>query len=128
MTLEEAIKHCEEVAEEQEDFDKFQCGYWKPGCEDGVWKHTCRLPSNIPVGSSWGECSEQNCPLFHECLECAKEHRQLAEWLRELQRYRFEISECKAILDNPTPDVTENDKKRAMYVLQTFPDVRGDEI
>lgn len=54
-------------------------------------------------------------------------HKQLAEWLRELQRYRFEISECKAILDNPTPDVTENDKKRAMYVLQTFPDVKSDE-
>ena len=59
------------------------------------------------------------------CRECASEHRQLAEWLRELQRYRFEISECKAVLDNPTPDVTENDRKRAMYVLQTFPDVRG---
>ena len=85
LTLDEAIKHCEEVAEEQEDFDKFQCGYWKPGCEDGVWKHTCRLPSNIPVGSSWGECSEQNCPLFHECLECANEHRQLAEWLKALK-------------------------------------------
>lgn len=54
-------------------------------------------------------------------------HKQLAKWLRELQRCRFEISECKAILDNPTPDVTENDKKRAMYVLQTFPDVRSDE-
>lgn len=52
-------------------------------------------------------------------------HRQLANWLRELQRYEFEISECKAILDNPTPDVTENDRKRAMYVLQTFPDVGG---
>lgn len=64
------------------------------------------------------------CPID----ECSEEHRQLAEWLRELQRYRFEISECKAILDNPTPDVTENDKKRAMFVLQTFPDVRGDKI
>ena len=87
-TLEEAIKHCEEVAEEQEDFDKFQCGYCKPGCEDGVWKETCRLPSNIPVGCSWGECSEQNCPLFPGCLECANEHRQLAEWLKELKTYR----------------------------------------
>lgn len=87
ISLEETIKHCEEVAEEQEDFDKFQCGYWKPGCEDGAWKHTCRLPSNIPVGSSWGECSEQNCPLFHECLECANEHRQIAEWLRKLLKY-----------------------------------------
>jgi hypothetical protein len=85
LTLEEAIKHCEEVAEEQEDFDKFQCGYCKPGCEDGVRKDTCRFPSNIPEGCSWGECSEQNCPLFPGCLECASEHRQLAEWLRTLK-------------------------------------------
>lgn len=87
-SIEEAIKHCEEVAEEHTKYN-FYGG-------------------------------------FESCDECAKEHRQLAEWLRELQRYRFEISECKAILDNPTPDVTENDKKRAMYVLQTFPDVRGE--
>lgn len=47
--------------------------------------------------------------------------------LEEVERYKFEIAECKAILDNPTPDVTENDKKRATYVLQTFPDMRGEE-
>lgn len=94
MTLDEAIKHCEEVAEDNES--------------------DSRLYTDLdPYKAS-------------ECAECANEHRQLAEWLRELQRYRFEISECKAILYNPTPDVTENDKKRAMYVLQTFPDVRGE--
>ena len=87
-SLDEAITHCLEVAEEQEDFDKFQCGYCKLGCEDGVWKDTCRLSSNIPEGCSWGECSESNCPLFSNCLECAKEHRQLAEWLRELKKWR----------------------------------------
>lgn len=97
MTLEEAIKHFEEVAEELE---KKACGLYE----------------------------SQDYEKSKECIWCASEHRQLAEWLRELQRYRFEISECKAILDNPTPDVTENDKKRAMFVLQTFPDVRGDEI
>ena len=59
--------------------------------------------------------------------QCALEHKQLEEWLRKLQKYEFEISECKAILDNPTPDVTENDKKRAMYVLQTFPDKRSEQ-
>ncbi len=95
LTLEEAIKHCEEVAEE-----------------------------NLSMVND-GLCCNDN--QARECLECGKGHRQLAEWLRELQRYRFEISECKAILDNPTPDVTENDRKRAVYVLQTFPDVRGDE-
>ena len=93
MTLSEAIAHCEEVAEENEQIATYDL-----------------------------LCTEQQ---KNDCLVCASEHRQLAGWLRELQRYRFEISECKAVLDNPTPDVTENDRKRAMYVLQTFPDVRG---
>lgn len=87
LSLDSAIKHCEEVAEEQEDFDKFQCDYRKLGCEDGIWKRTCRLPSNIPKGCSWGECSESNCPLFSISLDLAKDHRQLAEWLRELKAY-----------------------------------------
>ena len=99
MTIDEAIKHCEEVATGNE---KTIAYYSIQG--DKEWLDECEK----------------------DCIECAKDHRQLAEWLRELQRYRFEISECKAILDNPTPDVTENDKKRAMYVLQTFPDVRGE--
>lgn len=101
MTLDEAIKHCEEVAEAEERSAKLH-----------------QRPDRSVKGSG---------KRYLSCLECAKEHRQLAEWLRELQRIRFEISECKAILDNPTPDVTENDKKRAMYVLQTFPDVKADE-
>ena len=95
LSLEEAIAHCLEVAEEQEDFDEFQCDYRKLGCEDGVWKRTCRLPSNIPEGCSWGECSESNCPLFSKCLECAKDHRQLAEWLRELKAYKEERVSCE---------------------------------
>lgn len=46
MTLDEAITHCEEVAEKNEE---------------------------------------------QSCKECAKEHRQLAEWLRELELYRETI-------------------------------------
>ena len=29
-----------------------------------------------------------NAPTVANCLECAKEHEQLAEWLRELKRYK----------------------------------------
>ncbi len=101
MTLDEAIRHAEEVAEAEERSAKLH-----------------QRPDRGVKGSG---------KRYLSCIECAAEHRQLAEWLRELQRYRFEISECKAILYNPTPDVTENDRKRAVYVLQTFPDVRGDE-
>lgn len=51
MTIDEAIKHCEEVAERLEGKDGY--AYTDSTCE-----------------------------------ECAKEHRQLAEWLRELKRDR----------------------------------------
>lgn len=99
MTIDEAIKHCEEVAEAKE----------KEG--------TLNQESFMPL--------DDFMRYRVECLEGASEYRQIAEWLKELQAYRFEIAECKAILDNPTPDVTENDRKRAMYVIQTFPDMRG---
>ena len=51
LTLEEAIKHCEEVAERLEGKDGY--AYTDSTCD-----------------------------------ECAKEHRQLAEWLKELEGYR----------------------------------------
>lgn len=49
MTLDEAIKHEEEVAEQNEWFDK-------------------------------------NCLESMQCRECAAEHRQLAEWLKDYKR------------------------------------------
>ena len=50
MTLDEAIKHCEEVAEEHTKYNRY--------------------------GG------------FESCDECAKEHRQLANWLKELKQLR----------------------------------------
>lgn len=55
MTIDEAIKHAEEVAEEKENEGKLLCQ---------------------SEGASIG------------CLTCAEEHRQLAEWLKELKMYR----------------------------------------
>jgi hypothetical protein len=107
MTLEETIRHCEEVAYECR---REQNYFLEPRDKEDIFR-----------GVDFEDLAQNACDM-------AEYYEQLAEWLRELQRYRFEISECKAILDNPTPDVTENDKKRAMFVLQTFPDVRGDEI
>lgn len=51
MTIEEAIKHCEEKAKQLE-------GYAEPYRSMG------------------------------NCEKCAEEHRQLAEWLKELKKYR----------------------------------------
>ena len=58
MTLDEAIIHAEEVAEAEE--QKYKD--WK-----GDYSHLKKIDS---------------------CLECASDHRQLAEWLRELKIHR----------------------------------------
>lgn len=57
MTIDEAIKHCEEVATENEQTIIY---YTIQG--DKEWLDECEKVY----------------------IECAKEHRQLAEWLREL--------------------------------------------
>jgi hypothetical protein len=58
LDLESAIKHCEEVAKAEE--QKYK--EWKDD-----YSHLKKIDS---------------------CLECAKEHRQLAEWLRQLKEYK----------------------------------------
>ena len=67
LSLDEAIKHCEEVAEAEE--QKYKD--WK-----GDYPHLKKIDS---------------------CLECAKEHRQLAKWLTKLKAYEdiiFELVEA----------------------------------
>lgn len=56
MTLDEAIKHAEEVADEKK-------------------KEACNL------------YDAKNYEESRECIWCSEEHRQLAEWLKELKRY-----------------------------------------
>lgn len=63
MTIDEAIKHCLEVVENNEQF------------ASGKW-----------IGSE-GETNRQ------ECEQCAADHRQLAEWLTELKDLRAEQNE-----------------------------------
>lgn len=62
MNLDEAIKHAEEVAEENEE----------------IYEAHCRIYSKEVV-------EKYPSP---PCKKCAEEHRQLAEWLRELKDYR----------------------------------------
>lgn len=61
MTLEEAIKHCREKAEE--------------------------LRSTAEKQWNGGEISLRD---YTDCRECASEHQQLAEWLEELKARREE--------------------------------------
>ena len=67
-SLEEAIKHCEKVAEENEGM--------------------CRVEEAMGLGL-------QNA----EMMKCAKEHRQLAKWLRELKKYREILTRLDAMID-----------------------------
>lgn len=62
MTLEEAIKHCEEVVE-----------------RNLVDAYIIRINGNRL--DMFGR-------TYEYCIQCAEEHRQLAEWLRELKTYR----------------------------------------
>lgn len=57
MTLDEAIKHAEEVTDEKQ-------------------KEACNL------------YEAKNYEESRECIWCAEEHRQLAEWLKELKHLR----------------------------------------
>ena len=68
MSIDEAIKHCEEVATENE---KSIAYYTIQG--DKEWLDECEK----------------------DCIECADEHRQLAEWLKRLKRIEDYIADGK---------------------------------
>ena len=72
MTIDEAIRHCVEVAEEQEELYRI-C----PASESEMYHcngtKDCRVLKN---GKNKG------------CKKCAEEHSQFAEWLKELNQLR----------------------------------------
>lgn len=68
MTIDEAIVHSEEVAKENEKSYRI-CACSSSECDA---LSDCKILQN---GKDAG------------CLKCADEHRQLAEWLKELKRY-----------------------------------------
>ena len=72
MTIDEAICHAEEVAEEQEELYKL-C----PASE-----------SEILHCNGTKDCKTLKNGKDKGCQKCAEEHRQLAEWLKELKMYR----------------------------------------
>lgn len=58
MTIDDAIKHAKEVAEEQ----------------------------LMRAGKCTGD--DSLCDKYSNCMKCAEDHQQLAEWLKELKLYR----------------------------------------
>lgn len=67
MTLDEAIKHAEEVAEENENNAQ-------------IWH---KQTKNRLV-----DFCDKAIQAENNCIKCAEEHRQLAEWLKELKQLR----------------------------------------
>lgn len=82
MTLDEAIKHAEEVAEEQ---DKLCKRY------DDASGYTRSHNEDIRTTNA------------KECVKCAEEHRQLAEWLRDYKRLK-EQETCEDAI-NRQPEI-----------------------
>lgn len=77
MTIGEAIKHCEEKAEEL----RQEAKTWT---NDGWQKAFIGLTPEKEA-----EFFEERQKEHDTCLECAKEHEQLAEWLKELKDLRI---------------------------------------
>ena len=82
LTLDEAIKHCEEVAEQNE--------------SSAITYKNCKEIKANMYEKLTAEKAE------NDCRECAADHRQLAEWLTELKDLREEnkvlISECDRLI------------------------------
>lgn len=91
LSLEEAIQHCEEKADELENYAYL-------GYDDD---HKCDLSDEERT----------------ECKECASEHRQLAEWLKKLKAYE-EGCKCETCkykdadsVSRPCMDCGDNESK-----------------
>ena len=68
LSVDEAIEHIREVAEEQRELFRL-----------------CPYPSQECNGADICKCLKNK----HDgCIKCAEEHEQLAEWLEELKMYR----------------------------------------
>ena len=113
ITLDEAIKHCEEVVEEQEKVAK----EWH---ENQIRK--CNL---IPF-------AEMDYTHENECKECAEEHRQLAEWLKELKQLREQTSWIPMIrresTDEEKDDYFAQHGEKCCYMLQNEMPLDGQEV
>lgn len=68
---------------------------------------------------------EDRCAVTDGNIQCENEHRQLASWLKILKAAKFEYDEAFRIMNCPTPDVTDNDRKRAVIILDVFRDSLG---
>lgn len=91
MSLDEAIKRCEEVAEKKEKECK-----WISGSED----------------------AGMNGALAKTFAECASEHRQLAEWLKKLKAYEEAKEKIELKAEKCPQDEIRYGMRSALYILE----------
>ena len=99
MTIDEAIQHCEEVAKKNEE----ECKNWAYGA------------SQINDDENRKKQYQKHAEMWHECAE---DHRQLAEWLRELKAYRKAEKEIEQELVNW--DDIDNGKCRGLFLATSI--------
>ena len=81
MTLDEAINHCMDVAEKQEITAKSNL-------------------IEIDKIKANGILRLYDADEYESCMKCASEHRQLAEWLRELKTYRGILANADRLIES----------------------------
>ena len=84
MTIDEAIKHCEEVAEQNE-------------ISAITYKNCKEIKTNM-YEKLTAEKAE------NDCRECAAEHSQLAKWLKDLKMYQQRYLDALELLKEATYD------------------------
>ncbi len=98
MTLDETISHTEEVAEDMNNRAKFY-----------------KEPKNSAYNANHH---------YTDCVECAEEHRRLAEWLKELKVYRKNWQQLKEtiteIKDNNEYKFGNNDRTELCRFLLNY--------
>ena len=92
MTIDEAIKHCLEVAEQNE--------------TSAITYKNCKKIKTNMYEKLTAEKAE------NDCRECAADHRQLAEWLRELIEAKRLL---KSAIDEWNYDCEYGDCKNCIY-------------
>lgn len=115
MDLDSAIQHCEEVAEEQEKLYRL-C----PASESGVFH--CD-------GSK--DCITLKNGKNKGCQKCVSEHRQLAEWLKELKDYRDARAEInQALYDDARGEQNdyERGRKSGIFLCESIISVKLREV
>ena len=111
MDLESAIQHCEEVARQNE--------------EDAILYSNCKKYKKNLYEIGLAENAEK------KCCECANEHRQLAEWLKELKAYRDARAEInQALYDDARGKQNdyERGRKSGIFLCESIISVKLGEV